>query len=262
MIPTWFWTNIDVVRVITFVAVVTGIWVFAGGLKIHGRLRTGDARKLNHATALAGGVLWFASGNALCDRVSCHVAVVILFGLLLAVCHFREWGPFHYAFIGYARESDRPHDSFHVWFSWLVSIVGIELVDLSFGSLELTRCAALILGLADAIAEPIGSRFGKHRYQVRDVLTATTRQRSWEGSLSVALTTAAIVFVALSPALLGGVSWPLLTAVSLPLSSRLAWATVAGLLVSLVEAWTPHGLDNLTIPLSAAVLVRGMWACL
>jgi dolichol kinase len=34
-------------------------------------------------------------------------------------------------------------------------------------------------------------------------------------------------------------------------------ALIAGGVVSLVEAWTPHGLDNLTIPLSAAVLMQG-----
>lgn len=250
MIPSWFWSSFDIPRVVSFVLLVSSVWGLAGWLKLCGTLRAGDARKLNHATVLAAGVLWFSSGDALRNRVSCHLAVAALFILLLMVCRWREWGPFRYAFIGYARESDRPHDGFHVWFSWLVSILGLELVDLTFGSLELTRCAALILGLADAIAEPIGTRFGKHRYQVHDVLTATPRHRSWEGSLAVAVMTTAIIFATFS--------LPWMAVVAMPISFRLIGAVGAGLLVAVVEAWTPHGLDNFTIPLSAAVLVRGL----
>ena len=161
---------------------VSAVWVIAGWLKLHGYLRIGDARKINHATVLVGGVIWFSGGDPVQVRVSVHVAVIILFSLLLLVCRWREWGLFRYAFLGYAQETDRPHDGFHVWFSWVVSILGLELVDVAFGSLDLTRCTALVLGLADAVGEPIGSRFGKHRYLVRDVLSATPRQRSWEGT--------------------------------------------------------------------------------
>ncbi|MDB5389576.1 MAG: dolichol kinase [Planctomycetaceae bacterium] len=249
----WVWSHVNVFQVSTFITLVNTVWVIAGLLKSRGYLRAGDARKINHVTVLAGGVAWFNSADPLQDRVSGHVAVVILFGLLLMVCRWRELGLFRHAFHGYARESDRPHDGFHVWFSWLVSITGLELVDVLFGSLDLTRCAALVLGLADAVGEPIGSRFGRHRYHVRDILTATPQQRSWEGSLAVATMTSLIVFLSFSPALWAG--WG--TSPLSPMALRLPISILTGLLVSLVEAWTPHGLDNLTIPISAAVLVRG-----
>ncbi len=254
---TWFWSNLDVFRVVTFIAMVSGTWVGVGVLKSRAWLRIGDARKINHVAALAGGVLWFSSGDPLRDRVSCHVAVIVLLGLLMAACRWREWGLFRYAFVGYARESDRPHDGFHVWFSWIVSIVGLKLVDVVFDSMDLTRCVALVLGLADAVGEPIGSRFGRHRYAVRDVWSTAPRQRSWEGTLAVAAMTALVVFACVSPTVLGPWSLSLATGMTWSLSTRLALALLAGVVISLVEAWTPHGLDNLTIPLSAAVLVRG-----
>jgi phytol kinase len=254
MLSSWVWEQVDLFRVCTFVFFVSAVWGFAGWLKVRGILRIGDTRKMNHAAVLAGGVVWFSSGEPLRDRVSGHVAVLILFGLLLLVCRWHEWGWFRYAFSGYARESDRPHDAFHVWFSWLVSICGLELVDLIFGSVDLTRCAALVLGLADAVGEPIGSRFGKHRYSVRDVLAATTHERSWEGSFAVALMTSMVVYLSFSPTLCAGWGLPVATLILF----RLPLAIATGLLVSFVEACTPHGLDNLTIPISAAVLVRGL----
>src|SRR3569623_125413 len=169
MLASGIWTHVDAARLFTFVALVSGVWLTAGWLKARGYLNTGDARTLNHATVLAGGVVWFNSGDPTRDRVTCQLAVALLFSLLLLVCRWRVWSICRYAFLGYARESDRPHEGFHVWFSWLVSMLGLEIVDLAFGSLELTRCAALVLGLADAVGAPIGSRFGRHQYSVRDV---------------------------------------------------------------------------------------------
>lgn len=248
------WNHLNVYQAALFVVLVSAMWIVAGALKTRGLLRTGDARKLNHITVLAGGAAWFNSGDPLQDRVSCHAAAIILFTMLLLVCHWRDWGLCKYAFVGYARETDRPHDGFHVWFSWLVSLAGLEFVDVLFGSIELTRCAALVLGLADAVGEPIGSRFGNHRYFVRDILGSACRQRSWEGSLAVALVTSVIMYLSISSLPWG--DWQLARTALFPLRFTLALA--AGATVSLVEAWTPHGLDNLTIPISAAVLVQGL----
>lgn len=247
------WNQVDAFRVCSFVILVVATWVIAGWMKFHGWLRTGDARKLNHATVLVAGVIWFNSGDVAQDRIACHMAVLILFVLLLVVCRWHKSGLAHYAFYGYARESDRPHDAFHVWFSWLVSILGLEAVDLTFHSLELTRFAALVLGLADAVGEPIGTRFGKHRYLVRDLLTSTHKYRSWEGSLAVAAMASFVVYFCLVPMIPNG-----LVDDSESRIVRLMIALVAGGFIAVIEAWTPHGLDNLTIPVGAAIFVRGL----
>ena len=244
---------LDPVRVTSFVAFVSSVWLLAGWLKRRQLVRTGDARKINHAAVLVGGVFWFDSGRDLNDRVDCHLAVLILFSLLLMACRWRDSWAFRDVFYGYARESDRPHDAFHVWFSWLVSILGLEAVDILFQSTDLTRCTVLVLGLADALGEPIGSRFGRHPYFVRDLLTSACRQRSWEGSLAVGLMTAVIIYLGFSPWF-----WTHGLASSPGSPGPLLAALLAGLIVSLVEAWTPHGLDNLTIPISAALVLRSL----
>lgn len=227
-----------------FVALIASIWILVGAAKAGRLLLEGDARKINHFAILVGAVLWFNTGVSDVDRVSCRVACGILFLLLLAVCRFRDDGLCRLAFLGYARESDRPNDAFHVWFSWLVSMAGLQLVDLFFGSIELTRLAALVLGVGDAIAEPVGRRFGKHRYRVQGILSPHGATRSWEGSTAVAISSALVVM--LFSGLIFAVAWPQL----------LGFGLVTGFLVAVIEAWTPHGLDNFTIPLSTAVILR------
>lgn len=244
--------QVDPWLVTSFIAFVSSIWLIAGWLKRQQLIRTGDARKLNHVSVLAGGVAWFHSSDPLRDRWNCHVAVICLFLLLMLVCHWRDAAVFRCAFCGYARESDKPHDAFHVWFSWLVSILGLEIVDLVFGSIDLTRCAALVLGLADAVGEPIGSRFGRRRYVVPDVLGSAPRERSWEGSLAVALVASLVVFISFAPLTGLGTGSPAIFVNLL----FLMIALFVGVFVSVVEAWTPHGLDNLTIPVCAAVLLN------
>ena len=241
---------IDWQSVTTFVAVIWSVWFLVGFGKERGALLEGDARKINHFLVLVGGVVWFRSASPMVDRVSCHVACGILFVSLLLVCRFPHHRLCRLAFLGYARDSDRPHAAFHVWFSWLVSLVGLELVDRLFGSIETTRLATLVLGIADALAEPIGRRFGRHRYQVYGILAPQGSTRSWEGSLAVALSTAIIMI--LSGRLLSGMAWPIL----------IVEGVVIGLFVAIIEAWTPHGLDNFTIPISTACIVQvltGIW---
>lgn len=134
-------------------------------------------------------------------------------------------------FFGYARESDAPHERFHVWFSWLVSIAGLVAIDLLFRDLTVTRTAGLVLGLADGLAEPVGVRWGKRRYRAPSVLGGKPTTRSLEGSAVVFASTAAVVLATHGFGAVG-------------------LALVLAVVVTTAEALTPHGLDNLTIPLS------------
>ena len=242
MWPYFSWDHVNVGMAGGFVIAVSGVWIAVGLLKTRGLLVTGDARKINHATALAGGAIWFFGADDRVLRSTCQVATGILFGLLLLACWHRRLWPFKYAYVGYARESDQPHAAFHVWFSWFVSIAGLLLVDVAFGNLALTRVAALVLGVADAVAEPIGTRFGIHKFAVRDILTAAPRFRSWEGTGAVAIATFAVVLMTCGSII--------------PSGQLIPWALAAAGLIAIVEACTPHGFDNFTIPISAAWLLQ------
>jgi phytol kinase len=223
--------SVDWFRVVGFVGLVVLVWELAGRLKLAGLVRTGDARKLNHVTALVGGALVFGWAPDGVARPSCYVGMAVAFLLLVLVCVFRDHPLCSSMFKGYARESDAPHEGFHVWFSWLVSIVGLVCIDLAFWDMTVTRTAGLVLGVADGIAEPVGLRWGAMKYRVPSVVRGKPSVRSLEGSSAVFAATLVVVLVTHGS-----------TAVGLALLLAVA--------VTVVEALSPHGLDNLTIPVT------------
>lgn len=231
--------SVDWLRVAGFVGLVVLIWELAGRLKLAGLVRTGDARKLNHVTALVGGSLIFGWAPNETARLSCYAGMAIAFLLLVLVCVFHDHRLCHGMFRGYARESDAPHEGFHVWFSWLVSIVGLLCIDLVFWDMTITRTAGLVLGVADGLAEPIGVRWGAMKYRVPSLVGGKSSVRSLEGSSAVFTTTLVVI--------LGTQG---MTAVGLALTVALA--------VTIVEAVSPHGLDNLTIPLTTGGILAVM----
>ncbi|WP_373530468.1 diacylglycerol/polyprenol kinase family protein [Nostoc sp.] len=98
----------------------------------------------------------------------------------------------------------------------------------------------------DALAALIGRRFGKHKYQVGNSV------RSWEGSAAMFVASTAVIFLVLL--LLPGSS---LSPLAKPLS--LGWALLTAVITAtfatLAEAVSPHGTDNLSVPLVAAGVV-------
>ncbi|NDJ24710.1 phosphatidate cytidylyltransferase [Nostoc sp. B(2019)] len=95
----------------------------------------------------------------------------------------------------------------------------------------------------DALAALIGRRFGQHKYQVGNSV------RSWEGSAAmfVASTTAIFLVLLLLP---GSSLSPLAT--PLGLGHAFLVALVSATFATLAEAVSPHGTDNLSVPLVAA----------
>ena len=101
----------------------------------------------------------------------------------------------------------------------------------------------------DALAALIGRRFGRHRYQVGG------SERSWEGSAAMFIASAVAMFLVLL--LLPGSPLSSLAASSSTGRSLLA-ALVGAAFATLAEAVSPHGTDNLSVPLVAAGVVGVM----
>ncbi len=95
-------------------------------------------------------------------------------------------------------------------------------------------------GWGDAVGEPVGSRWGKHRYRVPSLL-GVKATRSLEGSGAVAGVSIVVAFLGLY---LIGYSGP----------ASLKTAVICGLGGAAVEAISNHGLDNLTMQFTAAGL--------
>jgi phytol kinase len=231
-------TDVDWLRVAVCTGLIVSMWEAAGRLKRSGRFRPGDSRKLNHITCLTAGAVLFGWLPEAVARPSCYLGMAIPFSLLLVVCARGDRPPFGTMYFGYARESDAPHEAFHVWFSWLVSIVGLVGIDQLSGDLVVTRTACLVLGLADGVAEPVGVRWGRHRYRVPTLTGGESVSRSIEGSAAVFAVTFLVVLTTYPPA-----------------SVVLALCVAAA--VTLAEAVSPHGLDNLVIPLAVGCVLAG-----
>jgi phytol kinase len=234
--------RIDGGRVALYVVAVVLAWWVAGRLKRAGWLRSGDARKINHVSALAGGAVCFgwlppevASGSFL-------TAGLLLFVLLGIVCVLRGRPRFALLFHGHVRASDAPHESTHVWASWLLAVYGLTLANLLFG-MVVTRTAALLLGVGDGLGEPVGVRFGRHRYAVPGLGSGGRSWRSVEGSAAVFGSSLVVVLCCF---------WD---GSATTLAIRLLGATTVAMAVAIVEAVSPHGVDNFTIPVVGGSVV-------
>lgn len=94
----------------------------------------------------------------------------------------------------------------------------------------------LVMGYGDGLAALIGRKWGRRK------LNIPSGGKTWLGTLVMFLVSFLITFVALMIS-------------SLSLGTVLGVALLVGLISAFVEAITPLGLDNLTVPLLAAFLV-------
>ncbi|PSN76766.1 phosphatidate cytidylyltransferase, partial [filamentous cyanobacterium CCP4] len=119
--------------------------------------------------------------------------------------------------------------------------VSIGVLTAVFWPLELPQYAAigiLVMTWGDGLAALIGQNFGRHPYKVFG------NQKSWEGSLAMALASflVCVLVLGLTAGFTGAV-----------------WGTalVVAIAATLLETLSFYGLDNLTVPLGSAALAFG-----
>jgi phytol kinase len=231
---------------ILMAAAVSAAAILAGGLlsgtlKRRAGWKTGYTRKLFHFLIFFTAValhLWrgMPAVNVLGLGMGIYVALVV------------RAGAGNFFFEALAREKDSPRRGYFIVLPYLTTAAGGLLSNWLFGA-----CAVmgyLVGGAADAVAEPVGVRFGRHRYKVRSLRKVETAERSVEGSLSVFIVSA----------LLSALFFMLYY--HLPFGRSVTGAALLSTAVVLVEALSPHGADNLTIQVAAsglASLFVQMW---
>jgi phytol kinase len=156
------------------------------------------------------------------------VALVVLWAV------FRGEG--HGVYEALAREKDRPRRSLFILAPLLTTAVGGLASALLAG--PVASVGYLVAGWGDAVGEPVGARWGRHPYRVPS-LAGVAATRTVEGS--------AAVFLA-SWLGAGAVLWTMTTP-----GAALTIALACALVATLVEAASHHGLDNLTVQLSASL---------
>ena len=213
----------------------TACLMVAGVMKTRGGVRTGYTRKVFHflifGTVTVVHWLWGTPG-------------VCLFGGMtsLVVGYALVRGSGHFMYEAMAREKDAPRRTYYIVVSYFATLVGGLLSNIFFPATAVF--GYLVAGLGDAIAEPVGTRFGRHKYRV-PAIRGVRAVRSVEGSCSVLVVSALslIVCVAVSgQAAMSGVA--------------LLWVVGIAVVSTLVEAMSPHGWDNATMQVVPALLGR------
>jgi phytol kinase len=110
------------------------------------------------------------------------------------------------------------------------------LIPLLWSQPALLVASLMPMTWGDAFAALIGQRFGTHKF------TVLGQTRSIEGSLTMFVFSLLAVFLTL-------------LFFSQPLATSFVFALVVALIASIVEACSPFGIDNLTVPLSSAIVL-------
>ncbi len=135
-----------------------------------------------------------------------------------------------------ARPTDAPHRSLFIVVPMVTTAVGGIVSNLLVG--PFASVGYMACGWGDAVGEPVGTRWGKHRYGVPS-LGGVPAERSLEGSAAVCV--------------VGGIACTLaLLALGFGVGTAAAVGAVCGVAGALVEAFSNHGLDNFTIQVAAA----------
>ena len=198
-------------------------------LKKYRKVRTPYTRKIFHFLIFTTAAIFqFRFGLTLVVLFSCIVSIFVLAAVLAG-----EGFVFYEAL---ARETDRPYRTLFVLIPLFTTALGGVLINIFF--VKFSFIGYLVGGWGDAVGEPVGTRWGRHRYAVPSLM-GVRAQRSLEGSAAVLLVSTAVAFSGLY--LYG-----------YPVPTAIGTAVACGVGSAAVEAVSNHGLDNLTIQVAAA----------
>ena len=171
---------------------------------------------------------------------------VVLFGGLVSLCVLYACyrGPRFPFYEAMARPKDAPHQTLYILVPLLCTALGGVVSNLLFA--QYAAVGYLIAGWGDAAGEPVGTRWGKHKYKVRS-LGSVPAVRSLEGSAAVFLVGSIVAFAAC-------------LVYHLAPSHALIVALFCGITGAIVEAFSNHGLDNFTIQVATAGMAYLMMA--
>lgn len=213
------------------VGLLVGLLASGIAAQLHARgVRTPYTRKIFH-------FLIFTSASLI--QLWVGVTGVVVFGTVIALLVlYATWrGDGHPFYEALARPGDAPRRTLFILIPLLTTALGGILSNIIVPGFAFV--GYLVAGWGDAVGEPVGTRWGRHRYRVPS-LAGVPATRSWEGSAAVF--TVGAVAAALGCALAG---FPPASCVRIGVGAALAGA--------LVEAISNHGLDNLTVQLAASL---------
>jgi phytol kinase len=223
------------ILLIPIIIVVTIAIVLASWMKRRKNIRTPYTRKTFHFFIFSlAGVLQYYYGLHAVTLLGILVTIIVLITVLLF-----DASAFYKAL---ARETDAPHQKKFILFPLFATAIGGVISNIFFPSTA--YIGYFVGGWGDAVGEPVGTLWGKHKYSVF-TLFGVKATRSIEGSAAVIIVSFCISFVCLinyHP--------------PLDYNNALTASLMCGAGVALIEAISSHGLDNLTIQVCAAAILK------
>lgn len=202
-----------------------------GYLRMTRCVRTAYTRKIFHFSiftmATIVHLIWHLPGVTVLGIV---MSLIVVFAVLKG-----DGYPLYEAL---ARPKDAPHRTLFIVVPLITTALGGIATNSFFGGIA--YIGYLVCGWGDAVGEPVGTRWGRHRYRVPS-LSGVPAERSLEGS-------AAVFIVGSIAASIG------LAAIGQPGSHAVVIGIACGLAGALVEAISNHGLDNFTTQVAAAAV--------
>ena len=142
---------------------------------------------------------------------------------------------------------DRPEDQPYtlIWFSSqiitsLIIIISFSVYFSRIDKVNFIFIPILINGLADGLAEPVGIRFGKHKYKTRACCNKNIYERSYEGSLCVFIVSTIIIAAYYE---------------YMSLEQYLFCLFTIPIVITLAEAFSPHTWDSPFLHLLTCILL-------
>lgn len=165
----------------------------------------------------------------------------IFASILPAIFVIVNYGNFKFNFIpGMEPVTEKKRSMGTVWYAislFVLSIICFQKPTYMY----IGAIAILTLGYGDGLAALIGSYYGKNKFEINN--------KSVEGSFTVLLMTFFISVILLQSLF--------------PMSQVAAYALYIAVFATMVEMFSPHGTDNITLPLGTALftylLVRFAW---
>lgn len=216
--------NSNIVGLIISFAFLGAVIVFAFVLGKKTTISSETMRKIIHI----GVSNWWFLEISLFTTLSYALVGPIFFIITNSFFTFLDWG----RFIGM---DDRKRNYGLIYFPVTLLLLVIFQYQ---GFLAPIACTigVLVMGYGDGLAALIGRKWGKRK------LSIPSGGKTWLGTLVMFLVSFLVTFLGLMTT-------------SLPLESVFGVSLLVGVVASLVEAITPLGLDNLTVPLLVAFLV-------
>ena len=223
-------------RTVAILVPATAIYTFlaaslAGWLRITRGVRAPYTRKIFHLCIFTVAVLVHLAF----DTPGVAVYGVVVAAAVLYATMRGDGFPFYEAM---ARPTDAPRRTLFILVPLVTTAVGGVLDNVLFG--DFAMVGYLVAGWGDAVGEPVGTRWGRHRYRVPS-LAGVPATRSLEGSSAVFL----LGSLAATAVLL---AWGHDTATALTVGAACGFAG------ALTEAISTHGLDNLTVQVAASAV--------